>query len=233
VFAPRNGFEQYVSSALRFIHPYLAFVTYRFHVEKAREIGIRIEDFYCNKFHKEPMIQHHIYGQYFHPDTVLERVRDVAFYRRPRTIFKGFRVPDWATAEKRHGWEFDAYSRNAWENALHDLHSEWTPAQFSGERQEPNVIEWFRFEQWGKGNSSRLFYNEAPKPTWLRHGGHFDNAENIHSFTKAEQEAKFMFGVDTTTAEGREIFKKEWDTMAALVPELLSKEDLVFPHEVQ
>ena len=39
MFAPRNGFEQYVSSALRFIHPYLAFVTYRFHVEKAREIG--------------------------------------------------------------------------------------------------------------------------------------------------------------------------------------------------
>ena len=142
-------------------------------------------------------------------------------------------MPDWATAEKRHGWEFDAYSRNAWENALHDLHSEWTPAQFSGERQEPNIIEWFRFEQWGKGYSSRLFYNEAPHPTWLRHGGHFDNAETIHSFTKAEQEAKFMFGVDTTTAEGREIFKKEWDTMASLVPELLSKEDLVFPHEVQ
>lgn len=42
-----------------------------------------------------------------------------------------------------------------------------------------------------------------------------------------------MFGVDTTTAEGREIFKREWDTMASLVPELLSKEDLVFPHEVQ
>lgn len=39
VFAPRNSFEQYVSNALRFIHPYLAFVTYRFHVEKAREAG--------------------------------------------------------------------------------------------------------------------------------------------------------------------------------------------------
>jgi hypothetical protein len=39
VFAPRNSFEQYVSGAIRFIHPYLAFVTYRFHVEKAREAG--------------------------------------------------------------------------------------------------------------------------------------------------------------------------------------------------
>ncbi len=39
VFNPRNNVEQYVSKALRFIHPYLAFVTYRFHVEKAREIG--------------------------------------------------------------------------------------------------------------------------------------------------------------------------------------------------
>lgn len=39
VFNPRNNVEQYVSQALRFIHPYLAFVTYRFHVEKAREAG--------------------------------------------------------------------------------------------------------------------------------------------------------------------------------------------------
>ena len=113
------------------------------------------------------------------------------------------------------------------------MHSEWTPAQFTGERQEPNVIEWFRFEQWGKGTSSRLFYNEAPKPNWFRHGGHFDEPEKIFSFTKAEQDSKFMFGVDTTTAEGREVFKREWDTMATLVPELLSKEDLVFPHEIQ
>lgn len=196
-------------------------------------IGIRIEDFYCNKFHKEPYIQHHIYAQYFHPETLLERVRDVQFYRRPRTLFKGFRVPDWATAEKRHGWEFDAYSREAWNNALHDLHSEWTPMQFVGERQEPNVIEWLRFEQWGKGSSSRLFYNEKVNNNWFRFGGHLDNKENLYSFTKAEQEDRYTFGYDTTTAEGREGFKKEWETMAAYTPELLSKDDLVYPHEVQ
>lgn len=39
VFNPRNNAEKYVSQTLRFIHPYLAFVTYRFHVEKSREIG--------------------------------------------------------------------------------------------------------------------------------------------------------------------------------------------------
>ena len=39
VFNPRNRFEQKCSEVLRFIHPYLAFVTYRFHVEKAREAG--------------------------------------------------------------------------------------------------------------------------------------------------------------------------------------------------
>lgn len=95
---------------------------------------MRIEDFYNHKFWKEPLIQMHIYQQYFHPHTLLERVRDVNFYRKPRTLFKGFRVPDWAQADQRHGWELDTYSRAAWENALHDMRSEWTPVQFTGER---------------------------------------------------------------------------------------------------
>jgi hypothetical protein len=103
-------------------------------------IGIRIEDFYENKFHKEPYIQFHIFAQYFHPDTLLERVRDVHFYRRPRTLFKGFKVPDWATSEKRHGWELDSHSRTAWTNAIDDMNSEWTPMQFTGERAEPNIL---------------------------------------------------------------------------------------------
>lgn len=160
VFNPRNGLEQAVSQTMKFIHPYLFFITYRFHVEKAREAGIRVEDVYCNKFHKEPYIMHHLYAQYFHPHTLLERVREVRFYRQPRTLFKGFTVPDWATADQKHGWEFDGYSRQAWENAMHDFRSEWTPMQFCGDRQEPNVLQWLRLEQWGKGFSSRLFYNE-------------------------------------------------------------------------
>ena len=101
-----------ISNTMRIIHPYLAFITYRFHVEKCREIGkfpfiifskfiictgIRIEDFYlAPKFHKEPYFQWHMYAQHFHPTTLLERVRDISFYRRTRTLYKGFTVPDWA-----------------------------------------------------------------------------------------------------------------------------------------
>ena len=39
VFNPRTRVEQYLSQALRFIHPYLFAATYKFHVEKAREAG--------------------------------------------------------------------------------------------------------------------------------------------------------------------------------------------------
>lgn len=117
---------------------------------------------------------------------------------------------------------------------MHDLNSEWTPMQFTGERMEPNIIEWFRFEQWGKGSSSRLFYNEVPKPNWFRYGGHLDDPEKtLYSFTHANQEHNFVFGIDTTTPEGREQFKKEWESACEMVPELLSKDDMVFPHEHQ
>lgn len=149
VFNPRTKFEGYVSQALRFAHPYIFYLTYRFHVEKAREAGLRVEDVYFNKFHKEPYIMHHIYAQYFHPETLLERVRDVRFYRQPRTMFKGFKVPDWATSKEKHGWEVDAYSRNAWDNAMQDMKSEWTPVQHPGERQEPNPLQWLRQDHLG------------------------------------------------------------------------------------
>jgi len=104
IFNPRTKVEKTVSDIMRFLHPYIAFITYRFHVEKSRENGLRIEDFYMQKFHKEPYFMNHIYAQYFHPSTLLERVRDVRFIRNPRTLFKGFRVPDWATSENRNGW---------------------------------------------------------------------------------------------------------------------------------
>lgn len=39
VFNPRTRVEQYTSNFLRFIHPYLFHITYKFHVEKAREAG--------------------------------------------------------------------------------------------------------------------------------------------------------------------------------------------------
>ena len=39
LFNPRNQLEVYISNVMRFVHPYIAFITYRFHVEKSREIG--------------------------------------------------------------------------------------------------------------------------------------------------------------------------------------------------
>lgn len=39
MFNPRNKVELYAGNMLKFFHPYIAFITYRFHVEKARENG--------------------------------------------------------------------------------------------------------------------------------------------------------------------------------------------------
>jgi hypothetical protein len=240
VFNPRTRFEQYVSEAMRFIHPYLFFVTYRFHVEKAREAGLRVEDVYCNKFHKEPYVMHHLYAQYFHPDTLLERVRDVSFYRRPRTIFKGWRAPDWAQNQNMHGWDIDAYSRKAWDNAMHDLQAEWTPQQFGGQRQEPNPLQWFRFENWRGGLKDRLFYNEVPQMSWRFNKGHLleedteaERDKRLYSFTWANQDSAIMFGMDTRTPEGAAAFQKEYEAMAEMAPEIIKKEDMVMPHEMK
>jgi len=113
-----------------------------------------------------------------------------------------------------------------------EFHSEWTPTPFFGERLEPNVFEWVRLEQYGKGFSSRLFYNEVPKPTWIRHGGHLDNVdENVYSFTHADQDQMITFGIDTTTEEGRAKFKAEFDALHELAPEIITKDHLVYPHE--
>ena len=65
---------------------------------------------------------------------------------------------------------------------MYDLHSEWTPTPFNGERQEPNVLQWLRFEQWGCGFGERYFYNEVPQlnglKSWWRNGGHYLTNEN-------------------------------------------------------
>ena len=39
VFNPRTRVEQYISDAMKFAHPYIFAMTYKFHVEKAREAG--------------------------------------------------------------------------------------------------------------------------------------------------------------------------------------------------
>lgn len=116
---------------------------------------------------------------------------------------------------------------------MHDFHAEATPMQFWGERLEPVVVNWFRGEQIGKGLSSRLFFNEVPQPTWVRHGGHIDKSDaNLYSFTYANQDQQLAFGHDTTTPEGREAFEKEYTAIADLAPELVKKENMLFPHEM-
>lgn len=221
------------------MHPYLFFVSYRFHVEKARESGMRVEDTYVNKFHKEPYVMHHIYAQYFHPDTLNERVRNVAFYRRPRTIFKGFRVPDWAQSQNHEQWQLDTYSRQAWDNALHDLEAETTPMLYNQRRNEPNPLQWFRFEGVLGGAGSRLFYNETPQLSWRRQQGHLtetgDEREKeraLFSFTHANQDRPVLFGMDTTTPEGAEAFRKEYEDLCEMAPEIMKKEEMVYPHQL-
>ncbi len=97
------------------------------------------------------------------------------FYRKTNTLFKGFSVPDWAKSHETDGFDMDIYSRMAWKNAMDDMKSEWTPMPFSGERLEPNPLQWARHEHFGKGHSSRFFYNEEPNPAIWRHGGRLED----------------------------------------------------------
>lgn len=114
---------------------------------------------------------------------------------------------------------------------MHDFNAEATPMPFFGERQEPNPLEWFRLEQFGKGNSSRLFFNEVPKPLWIRHQGHINDLDaEVYSFTKANQDTPLLFGMDTTTEEGRKMFEAEYNALAEMVPEMIKKEDIIYPH---
>jgi hypothetical protein len=75
---------------------------------------------------------------------------------------------------------------------------------------------------------------------WWRNGGHYmvnmdDEREQhmrLHSFTHANQDRELEWAMDTTTEEGRAEFKKEWEALAEMAPEMIKKEDLVFPHEL-
>lgn len=222
MYQPRNSLEAYLGKALHASLPFLSYFTYRFHVERARASGTRLEDTYNQKFFREPFITWHIYAQNFHPSTLNDRIRSVHFYRKTKTLFKGFSVPDWAQSQKRDGYDIDVhYSRKAWDNAMDEFRSEWTPAPFAGERLDPNIINWFRIEQMGKGLSSRLFYNEVHNPTWHRHGGHLDNPEKtIHSFKYGDQQHENVLGFDTSTKAGREALDAEVQRWKQMTPEI-------------
>lgn len=221
MYKPRNKIEAVIGKFIHASLPALAYFTLRFQIEKTRESGLRIEDQYHHKFFREPYIYWHIYAQNFHPSTLHERIRNVHFYRKPRTLFKGFKVPDWAQSQKGEaGFEIDMYSRELWDQALTEARSEWSPAPFNNPRVEGIALNWFRFEQYGKGHSSRLFYNETPNPMFYRHGGHFDDVEGLHSFKYADQHHEDILGFDTTTTEGRKALIAEIKRYRTMVPEL-------------
>ena len=118
---------------------------------------------------------------------------------------------------------------------MHEFNSECTPMPFFGERQEPNPLQWFRLEQFGKGNSTRLFYNEVPAPWWHRHHGHMDVKQIddlLYSFTQADNEQPIDFGIDTTTEEGRIEFKEQFDALCQMTPEVLNSAAMIYPHEM-
>ena len=39
------------------------------------------------------------------------------------------------------------------------------------------------------------------------------------------------FGMDTTTEEGRKAFEEEWRAVAAIAPELINKDEIIYPHD--
>lgn len=226
MYKPRNPVEKVFGSVIHGFLPVISYFTYRFHVERARVGGFRVEDTYFQKFFREPYVTWHIYAQNFHPSTLNERVRNVVFYRKTKTLFKGFSVPDWAHDNRKEGWDVDAYSREAWDKAMSEFNSEWTPMPWAGDRLDPNVLNWLRIEHIGKGYSSRYFYNEVPKPTWYRHGGHLDEEEKaLYSFKYGDQHYEDVLGFDVSTEEGRQAFQAEVDRWAEMTPEIAEAYD--------
>jgi len=62
-----------------------------------------------------------------------------------------------------------------------------------------------------------------------------DTAERdklLYSFNHANQDQALVFGIDTSTEEGRAQFKAEYYALCELAPELVKKENLIFPHEM-
>lgn len=51
----------------------------------------------------------------------------------------------------------------------------------------------------------------------MRHNGHLDNPEEVlYSFTGGDQDQQVIFGIDTTTEEGR----KQWEAEYAMLHEM-------------
>lgn len=114
-----------------------------------------------------------------------------------------------------------------------------TPYPYNNRRQEPNPLQIARFEQILGGHGARLFYNEVPQLSWRAQKGHLTETNDerekerlLFSFTHANQDKDLLFGMDTTTPEGQAEFKAEYDALCEMAPEIIKKDDMIFPHEM-
>lgn len=55
----------------------------------------------------------------------------------------------------------------------------------------------------------------------------------LYSFTRADQEQHFDIGIDTATEEGRKRFEEDYNALCELMPELMKKEQIIYPHEMK
>lgn len=207
--------------------PYLAYFTTRHQIEELKIDGMRYEDTYYNRFWRENYVSWHIFAQNFHPESLLERTRDINFFRKPDALFKGFAVPEWAQSSKREGYQIDFYARKIWDKAINEARYEQTPAPQKPERLGPNIIQAFRIEDYAGGNGARLFYNEDPKPTFYRYKGRFEEAdkERLHSFKDADQpfDLKEIFGADPDTPEGKKKLENIFEEWRQAMPWLFEE----------
>lgn len=217
-----NGYLQYMYNPKTFLQtlyskfslatfPYLAYFTSRHQFNETKIDGMRFEDTFYQKFWRETFVSWHIYAQNFHPESLLERTRDVHFYRKPDSIFKGWKVPDWAQSSKREGHHIDPYARKIWDKAILEARYEQTPAPQKPESLGPNLLNMMKYTDYAGGNGARIFYNEDPKPTFYRYKGRFEETDKdrLHSFKDADQEfdLKEIFGADPSTPEGQQRLK--------------------------
>ena len=156
----------------------------------------------------------------------MERSIEIPFFRKYDALFKGFSVPEWALSHKREGYDYDFYARSIWNKAIFEAKYEQTPAPSRNERLGPNIIQWFRFEDYSSGYGSRYFYNEKPKPTFYRYKGRMDQEDKdaLWSFKDADQEIdpRRIFGVDPETPEGKQKLEKIFDTWNRAMPEMFT-----------
>lgn len=204
----------------------MAYFTTRYQIDQARVEGVRYEDTFYNKFWRETFFSWHIYAQNFHPESLLERTREVTFYRKYDALFKGFSVPEWAQASKREGYDFDIYARQIWDKAIWESRYEQTPMPQKNERLGPNLIQMFRYEDYASGHGSRYFYNEEPQPTFYRYKGRFEqqDKERLYSFKDADQDfdVQEVFGADPKTPEGLAKLQNIVGEWARAMPEVFA-----------